>query len=144
MLNLKFLKKNFANSIRLKNFINGEFVDSKTSQIFELRSPATNELISEVPLTPKEEFNHAVSIAKEAFKSWRNVPLLSRQRYMFDYLKILKDNQVLSIKLGKTCSMHQRGARENICRLNGRCNERNRSCRTVMQHFTYIFRRDDR
>jgi malonate-semialdehyde dehydrogenase (acetylating)/methylmalonate-semialdehyde dehydrogenase len=89
----RLIRKNFSK--KLKNFINGEFVDSKTNQIFELRSPATNELISEVPLTPKDEFDNAVSIAKDAFKSWRNVPLLSRQRFMFDYLRLLKDNQVI-------------------------------------------------
>jgi malonate-semialdehyde dehydrogenase (acetylating)/methylmalonate-semialdehyde dehydrogenase len=92
--NIGLVRKNFSSSRRLKNFINGEFVESKATQVFELRSPATNELISEVPLTPKDEFNHAVSVAKEAFKSWRNVPLLSRQRFMFDYLRLLKDNQV--------------------------------------------------
>ncbi len=105
--NINLLKRNFSNSRRLKNFINGEFVDSNAKEIFELRSPATNELISEIPLTPKDEFNHAVSVAKEAFKSWRNVPLTTRQRYMFDYLRLLKDNQVILNNLGKTCKMHK-------------------------------------
>jgi malonate-semialdehyde dehydrogenase (acetylating)/methylmalonate-semialdehyde dehydrogenase len=91
---IHLLKKNFSSARRLKNFINGEFVESKAQQTFEIRNPATNEVISEVPLTPKDEFNHAVAVAKEAFSSWRNVPLLSRQRYMFDYLRLLRDNQV--------------------------------------------------
>jgi malonate-semialdehyde dehydrogenase (acetylating)/methylmalonate-semialdehyde dehydrogenase len=96
MRHVSQIKKNFS-SKRLKNFVNGEFIESKASQFFELRSPATNELISEVPLTTKDEFNQVVSQAKEAFKSWRNVPLLSRQRFMFDYLRLLKDNQVNSV-----------------------------------------------
>jgi malonate-semialdehyde dehydrogenase (acetylating) / methylmalonate-semialdehyde dehydrogenase len=86
---------------RLKNFINGEFVESKATTFYEIRNPATNELISEVPETPKNEFDHAVEVAKSAYKSWRNVPLVTRQRYMFDYLRLLKDRQE---KLAKVIS----------------------------------------
>jgi malonate-semialdehyde dehydrogenase (acetylating)/methylmalonate-semialdehyde dehydrogenase len=90
--------KQFSTSVkRHKNFINGEFVESKATNFFEIRNPATNELISEVPETPKSEFDNAVEIAKVAYKSWRNVPLTTRQRYMFDYLRLLKERQVNKI-----------------------------------------------
>jgi malonate-semialdehyde dehydrogenase (acetylating)/methylmalonate-semialdehyde dehydrogenase len=79
---------------KLKNFINGEFVESKATNFYEIHNPATNELLSLVPETPKEEFDHAVSVAKNAFKTWRNIPINTRQRYMFDYLRLLKENQV--------------------------------------------------
>jgi malonate-semialdehyde dehydrogenase (acetylating)/methylmalonate-semialdehyde dehydrogenase len=82
---------------KLQNFINGEFVDSKATKYYEIRNPATNELISEVPETPKNEFDQAVAAAKIAYKSWRNVPLPARQRYMFDYLRLLKERQVNDI-----------------------------------------------
>jgi len=87
-------KKNFSSSVKkLRNYVNGEFVDSNAKLFYEIRNPATNELISQVPETTNEEFNHAVEVAKTAFKSWRNVPLLSRQRYMFDFLRLLKERQ---------------------------------------------------
>lgn len=88
--------KNLSNKTvpKLKNFVNGEFVESKATNFYEIHNPATNELLSLVPETPKDEFDNAVSIAKTAFKSWRNVPINTRQRYMFDYLRLLKDNQV--------------------------------------------------
>lgn len=79
---------------KLKNFINGEFVESKATNYYEIHNPATNELLSLVPETPKEEFDHAVSVAKNAFKTWRNIPINTRQRYMFDYVRLLKENQV--------------------------------------------------
>jgi len=79
---------------KLKNFINGEFVESKASTFYEIHNPATNELLSLVPETPKDEFDHAVNVAKNAFKMWRNIPIMTRQRYMFDYLRLLKENQV--------------------------------------------------
>ena len=90
------IKRQFS-AKRLQNFINGEFVDSKATNFYQIRNPATNELISEVPETPKNEFDDAVSVAKTAFKSWRNVPLSIRQRYMFDYLRLLKERQVIKI-----------------------------------------------
>ena len=81
---------------KLKNFINGEFVESKATTYYEIHNPATNELLSLVPETPIEEFDHAVSVAKNAFKTWKNIPINTRQRYMFDYLRLLKENQVSS------------------------------------------------
>ena len=94
MMKRQLVKKTFCSSVkRLKNYINGEFVESKATKFFEIRNPATAELIAEVPETPKNEFDHAVEVAKTAFKSWRNVPLLSRQRYMFDYLRLLRERQ---------------------------------------------------
>lgn len=78
----------------LKNYINGEFVESKATNFYEIHNPATNVLISLVPETPKDEFDHAVSIAKNSFKSWKNVPISNRQRYMFDYLRLLRENHV--------------------------------------------------
>jgi len=81
---------------KLKNFINGQFVESKATTYYEIHNPATNELLSLVPETPKEEFDNAVAIAKNAFKTWRNIPIMTRQRYMFDYLRLLKDNQVIN------------------------------------------------
>lgn len=89
----KFSLKYFSIK-KLPNFINGEFVEPKTQKLYDIVNPATNEVISQVPETPKDEFEHAVKIAKEAYKSWRNVPLVSRQRYMFDYLRLLKERQV--------------------------------------------------
>jgi malonate-semialdehyde dehydrogenase (acetylating)/methylmalonate-semialdehyde dehydrogenase len=97
-----YSKKYFSAKV-LQNFVNGQFVNSKATKFYEIVNPATNELISKVPETPKDEFNNAVSLAKEAFQSWKNVPLPTRQRYMFEYLRLLKDNQVINLlNLGKT------------------------------------------
>ncbi len=97
---IKLLKTNIQNfstkSVpKLKNFINGQFVESKATTYYEIHNPATNELLSLVPETTKEEFDNAVAIAKNAFKTWRNIPIMTRQRYMFDYLRLLKENQVI-------------------------------------------------
>ncbi|KAL4454300.1 hypothetical protein ABPG74_012257 [Tetrahymena malaccensis] len=85
-------KNMFHFSKVLPNFINGEFVQSKATQFFEIRNPATQELISKVPQTTEAEFNQAVSTAAEAYKSWSQVPLLVRQRYMFAYQDKIRNN----------------------------------------------------
>jgi malonate-semialdehyde dehydrogenase (acetylating)/methylmalonate-semialdehyde dehydrogenase len=87
--------RNFSTNVKtLKNLINGEWTEVKTNQFYEIHDPSTNKLISRVPETPKDEFNRAVDVAKNAFKSWRNVPVLTRQRYMFDYLRLLREKHV--------------------------------------------------
>ena len=100
--NLKRFSTNTNKKI-LKNYINGEFVNSESKKHFDIINPSTGETISHVPDSLPQEFNKAVSDAQTAFKTWRNVPLLTRQRYMFEYVRLLKQNQVnyFFIKLGK-------------------------------------------
>jgi malonate-semialdehyde dehydrogenase (acetylating)/methylmalonate-semialdehyde dehydrogenase len=91
----------------MKNFINGEFKASKATTWFDIYNPATQELVNKAPQTTTEEFNEAVEAAHNAFKSWSNTPILVRQRFIFDYLARLKDNQeelakVITKEQGKT------------------------------------------
>lgn len=72
------------------NFVNGDFVPSKASKHYDMLSPVTQELIAKVPQTTEEEFNAIVAHAKEAFKTWSMVPLVTRQRYMFDLVNCIK------------------------------------------------------
>jgi len=57
----------------LPNFINGEWKQSTSKQFFEVRNPATQEVISKVPQSTEAEFNEAVAAASEAFKTWSQV-----------------------------------------------------------------------
>ncbi|GJM76579.1 hypothetical protein HMSSN036_87950 [Paenibacillus macerans] len=52
----------------LKNYINGEWVESATDRYEDVYNPATNQVIARVPLSTKEEIDHAVEAAAEAFK----------------------------------------------------------------------------
>lgn len=104
---LSFFKHQVKNVSTLQNFIGGKFFDSKGKIAIETINPATQEVISKVPDSTKEEFDLAVNNCKEAYKSWRNVPILTRQRYMTDYAKILRDNQkeiakTITLEHGKT------------------------------------------
>jgi len=50
----------------VKNYINGEWVDSK-GEILDVVNPATCQVIARVPVSTKEEINAAVEAAKAAF-----------------------------------------------------------------------------
>ncbi len=54
---------------KLKNYINGQWVESKTDQWLEVRNPAKDEVIALCPETTKEEIDQTVRAAQEAF--WR-------------------------------------------------------------------------
>lgn len=51
---------------------------------------ATQEVVSQLPLTTNEEFKAAVHAAKKAFPSWRNTPVTTRQRIMFKLQQLIR------------------------------------------------------
>ncbi|KAK6135467.1 hypothetical protein DH2020_030792 [Rehmannia glutinosa] len=84
----------FLSNERVPNLIGGSFVDSHSSDSIDVINPATQEVVSQVPLTTKEEFKSAVTAAKEAFPSWRNTPITTRQRIMFKLQELIRKNMV--------------------------------------------------
>ncbi|KAK6182672.1 hypothetical protein SNE40_010300 [Patella caerulea] len=75
-----------------KNFINGEFVESKTTKWIDLPNPATNELVTRVPESTRDEMEAAVASAQDAFRSWSQTTVLTRQQIMFKFQQLIKDN----------------------------------------------------
>ncbi|KAI0348521.1 methylmalonate-semialdehyde dehydrogenase [Trametopsis cervina] len=75
-----------------KNFIGGEFVESKTSKWVELADPATQTLLTRVPETTPEEFDQAVAAASEAYKTWSKSSVLTRQRFALELQHLLREN----------------------------------------------------
>ncbi|KAI9176997.1 hypothetical protein LWI28_009708 [Acer negundo] len=84
------LSSKLRNPPRVPNLIGGTFVDSKSSASIDVINPATQEVVSQVPLTTNEEFKAAVSAAKQAFPSWRNTPITTRQRIMFKFQELIR------------------------------------------------------
>ena len=88
-------------------FINGEFVQSKTTQWRDVVNPATQEVLARVPLATPEEVNAAVAAAKEAFKTWRKTPIGARARIFLKYQQLIRENMkslaaTLTAEQGKT------------------------------------------
>jgi acyl-CoA reductase-like NAD-dependent aldehyde dehydrogenase len=58
-----------------RNFINGQWVASRSGRVFERRNPADqDEIVAVVPLSTREEAREAVAAAKGAFPAWRDTP----------------------------------------------------------------------
>jgi malonate-semialdehyde dehydrogenase (acetylating) / methylmalonate-semialdehyde dehydrogenase len=76
----------------LKNYINGNWVDANSNKTLDVPNPATNELLTKVPVSTKEDVDAAVKAAKNAFKTWKNVPVPKRARILFKYHYLLTEN----------------------------------------------------
>jgi aldehyde dehydrogenase (NAD+) len=67
-----------------KNYINGEWVESKTGETFENRNPAdTSDLIGVFQKSAAEDVNDAITAASEAYKKWRLVPAPKRAEIIY-------------------------------------------------------------
>jgi malonate-semialdehyde dehydrogenase (acetylating)/methylmalonate-semialdehyde dehydrogenase len=73
----KLQRFSFAAPRVYENFYDGKFVPSKSTQFFEVYNPVTQEHVARSPQSSQEEFNAIVANAKEAYKTWSKVPLLS-------------------------------------------------------------------
>src|SRR5690625_3441549 len=76
----------------LKNYINGEWVESKSDKTEEVYNPATGEVLAHVPISTEDEVNAAVEVAHEAFQEWRSMPVPRRARILFKYQQLLVEN----------------------------------------------------
>ncbi|OMO85283.1 Methylmalonate-semialdehyde dehydrogenase [Corchorus capsularis] len=81
---------NQRNPPRVPNLIGGSFVDSKSTTTIDVLNPATQQVVSQVPLTTNQEFKAAVAAAKHAFPSWRNTPITTRQRVMLKLQELIR------------------------------------------------------
>ncbi|CAG0885493.1 unnamed protein product [Cyprideis torosa] len=75
-----------------KNWINGNAVESSTKEWIDLKNPATNEVITQVPKSTQEEMQAAVKAAEDAFQDWSQSSLLARQQIMFKFQNLIRDN----------------------------------------------------
>ena len=76
----------------VKNYIDGEWVESGASDFFEVEDPATGELLANCPDSTREDVDVAVSSAKAAFDEWRSTPVLVRAQYMHHFKVMVEDN----------------------------------------------------
>src|SRR5690349_22209127 len=73
-----------------KNFINGEWLESRSGKAYENRNPAnTDELIGMFVSSNEEDIDLAVNAAKETYKTWRLVPAPKRAEILFRAAELL-------------------------------------------------------
>ena len=92
---------------KVAQLIDGQFVQSTSTDFIEVSNPATNEIIAHAPLATDIEMEQAIDAATTAFKTWKKVSVPERARLMLRYQHLLKENHdaiatVLSEETGKT------------------------------------------
>jgi malonate-semialdehyde dehydrogenase (acetylating)/methylmalonate-semialdehyde dehydrogenase len=90
----------------MKNYINGEWVESKSTTMGDVWNPAKGEKIATVAYGTKEDVDQAVNAAKQAYWDWRTTPPLTRARYLFRLKEAFEENfediaRVLTTEQGK-------------------------------------------
>ncbi len=98
---------------KVRNYINGKWVDSKAKDTQEVRNPATGEVIAETPMSTPEEVQSAIDAAKRAFERWRTTPPLTRVRYLYRFRDLLEEHfdelsEIIVMEQGK-CIDEARG-----------------------------------
>jgi malonate-semialdehyde dehydrogenase (acetylating)/methylmalonate-semialdehyde dehydrogenase len=88
----KHAARRFSSANTTKLFIDGKFIESKTDKFFDVYSPATQKLVTRVPITTQEEMKQAAASSSRAFKEWRATPVSSRQRVLFKLQELVQSH----------------------------------------------------
>ena len=103
----------------LKNYIGGAWISSSSKRTLDNRNPATGELLGKVPISQKDDVDRAVTVALDAFGTWRQVPAVQRARCLFRYKNLLEQNfeelaRTVTIEHGKTLDEARGSIRRGI------------------------------
>lgn len=94
---------------KLKNFVNGVWIDSKTESFFPIVNSLNGAQIASCPDSTKEEVDVAISVARKAFLSWRNTIPTKRADLLYSFRqKLLSAKkelaEIITMEHGKTLS----------------------------------------
>ena len=78
--------------INVKNYINGQFLDSISKNKIDNINPATGKIISTFPRSTKNDIDNAVDVAKNSFQKWKNLPIAQRASYLIKLGNEIKKN----------------------------------------------------
>ncbi|WKA54412.1 CoA-acylating methylmalonate-semialdehyde dehydrogenase [Planococcus shixiaomingii] len=92
---------------KLKNYINGEWIDAKTEEYHQVPNPATGEVLAEVPLSTLADVDDAVKAASAAYKTWSKTAVPRRARILFKYQQLLVEHwdelaRLITLENGKS------------------------------------------
>lgn len=76
-----------------RNFLNGEWTESRTGDTFDRRNPATGDLVGTYASSGAAEVDAAVISAAKAFESWRLYPAPKRGEILFRAARLLEERK---------------------------------------------------
>ena len=106
----------------MRNYIQGDWQSSNTSDHLPVLNPATGEELTRVPLSTVAELDAAVRSAADAFPAWRRVPVTDRVQFLFKLKMALEEQfedlaRTITLECGKTLAESRgelRRAIENV------------------------------
>jgi len=109
---------NHARSIRIKNFIGGEWVEETGVDYVPLYNPSTGAQIGEVPLSKPDASLNAVESAYAAYDTWRNLSVNKRVSYLYDIRQAMIDKEDdLAVAIAVDQAKHVSEARGEVQRV---------------------------
>lgn len=90
-----------------KMLIGGEAVDSVSGESYEVRNPATGEVVDRVPKGNAKDIDQAVAAAEAAFREWSDTSPEDRGKMLLNACELIKEKskeiaQILTLEQGKT------------------------------------------
>ncbi|WP_338497573.1 CoA-acylating methylmalonate-semialdehyde dehydrogenase [Pseudomonas sp. WP18] len=91
----------------VKLLIDGEWVESQSSEWHDIVNPATQQVLAKVPFATAAEVDAAIAAAQHAFQTWKLTPIGARMRIMLKLQALIREHSkriaaVLSAEQGKT------------------------------------------
>jgi malonate-semialdehyde dehydrogenase (acetylating) / methylmalonate-semialdehyde dehydrogenase len=103
---------------RVKNLINGKWVEEEGAIYEPVFNPSTGRIIGEVPLSSDETSRAAVEAASSAYGTWRNLPLPRRISYLFRMRQAILDHlEDLAVTIAVDQAKHISEARGEVLRV---------------------------
>ncbi|RRD95297.1 CoA-acylating methylmalonate-semialdehyde dehydrogenase [Clostridiales bacterium COT073_COT-073] len=92
---------------KLKNYINGKWLESQSMEYLAVHDPSTEEILAECPLSQAEEVNQAAAAAHNAFLVWRKTSPLTRSKILFRLYALLQERheelaEIICLENGKS------------------------------------------
>jgi malonate-semialdehyde dehydrogenase (acetylating)/methylmalonate-semialdehyde dehydrogenase len=104
--------------IRVKNFIDGQWVEDRGADYVPLYNPSTGAVIGEVPLSTPETSAAVVESAHAAYEDWRRESIGKRVGYLFDMRQAMLDKQEeLAVAIAEDQAKHISEARGEVLRV---------------------------
>jgi malonate-semialdehyde dehydrogenase (acetylating)/methylmalonate-semialdehyde dehydrogenase len=108
-----------ANLVKVPNYVNGEWRESRSSEWREVPNPATGEVLATVPFSGAAEAAAAVEAAAAAFPQWRRTPPEDRIQPLFKLKQLLEEHidelaRIITQENGKTFAEAKAEMRRSI------------------------------
>lgn len=78
---------------RLKNYVNGQWVEPNAKDYLDIENPSTGQVLAQVPLTPAADVAQAIDAAAAAFPSWSQTPVARRVQPIYELASLLRKNE---------------------------------------------------